>query len=84
MTVRGQIQESYAAEVPRIAVSLAEASRLLSVGATAVFELISTGKLRSKKLGGRTVVLVEDLARFAKTLPDRPITRARTDESHVS
>ncbi len=80
MPVRKQVKES---RVPSIAVSLAEASRLLSVGETAIFELISTGRLKSKKLGGRTLVLVTELERFARSLPDRPVTRATSEVPSV-
>jgi excisionase family DNA binding protein len=75
MAVQKQIQESSAAKVPCIAVSLDEAARLLSVGETAIFEAISTGRLRTKKLGARTLVLTEDLRKFARELPDRPVRR---------
>jgi excisionase family DNA binding protein len=45
----------------RLAVSPAEAARLAGVGRTLLYEALSSGALRSSKIGKRRVILVDAL-----------------------
>ncbi|MEH2492804.1 helix-turn-helix domain-containing protein [Bradyrhizobium sp. AZCC 2230] len=54
----------------RLSVSPEEASALTGIGLTSIREAISSGDLKAKKHGRRTVVLPDDLRLWLKTLPD--------------
>ncbi|MGA2994368.1 helix-turn-helix domain-containing protein [Bradyrhizobium sp.] len=56
----------------RLSVSSEEASALTGIGLTAIREAISSGNLKAKKHGRRTIVLPEDLRVWLKMLPDAP------------
>jgi len=49
---------------------LKEASALTGIGLTSIREAISTGDLKAKKHGRRTIILPDDLRVWLKTLPD--------------
>lgn len=50
--------------VPALALSVEDAARALSIGRTMVFYLIRDGRLRSVKIGSRTVVPVWAIEEF--------------------
>jgi hypothetical protein len=55
----------------RLSVSPEEASALTGIGGlTAIREAISSGDLKAKKHGRRTIILPDDLRVWLKTLPD--------------
>lgn len=54
---------------PSLALSPEEAARLLGLGRTKLFELLQSGKLRSRKIGRRTLILRTDLQDFLVQLP---------------
>jgi hypothetical protein len=54
----------------RLSVSPEEASALTGIGLTSIREAITSGNLRAKKHGRRTIVLPDDLRVWLKTLPD--------------
>ena len=56
-------------ELPREAVSIAEASAMSGVGRTRLYAEIAGGNLRARKFGRRTIVLVSDLKTFLASLP---------------
>jgi hypothetical protein len=56
----------------RLSVSSEEASALTGIGLTAIRGAISSGNLKAKKHGRRTIILPEDLRVWLKTLPDAP------------
>lgn len=45
----------------RFSVTILEACEGAGVGRTKIYELIKTGRIRTKKVGARTVVLVDSL-----------------------
>ena len=47
-----------------------EASALTGIGLTSIREAISSGDLKAKKHGRRTIILPDDLRVWLKTLPD--------------
>jgi len=51
------------------AYSLREIGELINTGQTKLFELIKTGKLKTRKLGRKRLVLADDLDEFLETLP---------------
>lgn len=53
----------------QIALSIEEARSVTGLGRTKIYQLISTGQLKAKKIGKRTVVLKDDLETFLKNLP---------------
>ena len=46
---------------PRLAVSPAEAARLTGIGRTTLYEALSSGALRSLKIGQRRLITIEAL-----------------------
>ena len=54
----------------KVSFSITEASKLLGIGRTKVYEAINEGRLRAKKYGKRTILLREDLEQFLADLED--------------
>jgi len=54
----------------KLAVTVREACILTGIGRSKLYALFKGGDLRAKKAGRRTLVLVEDLERLVKSLPD--------------
>jgi excisionase family DNA binding protein len=54
----------------RLSVSPEEASALTGIGLTSIREAVSTGLLKAKKHGRRTIILPDDLKTWLRTLPD--------------
>ena len=48
-------------DLPKIAYSVREACHVSSLGRTTIYSHIATGKLRTKRIGGRVVILAESL-----------------------
>ena len=59
---------SVPATVPKRAYSVIETAQLISLGRTKTWELVRTGTLPSKRLGGRVVILHDDLELFLNGL----------------
>lgn len=55
--------------VTKIAVSVAEAATLSGLSRSTLYELFRSGKLKPRKNGSRTLVLVEDLEACMRGLP---------------
>ena len=62
----------------RLSVSPEEASALTGIGLTSIREAISSGDLKAKKHGRRTIILPDDLRVWLKALPDagKPIEQS--------
>lgn len=54
----------------KVAYSIAEVLQATSLGRTRVYEAIKAGKIKTRKFGGRRIVLAEDLRAFLKSLPE--------------
>lgn len=52
-----------------IAVTIAEAVQITGIGRTSLYKLISIGRLTPRKLGKRTLILVDELDAFVQSLP---------------
>lgn len=48
-------------ELPKIAYSIREACHVSSLGRTTIYNHISAGRLRAKRIGGRVVIPAESL-----------------------
>jgi len=57
-------------EPPALAYSINGLTKVAPVGRSKVYELIRDGKLRAKRLDGRTLVLADDAKDFFNNLPD--------------
>ena len=57
-------------EFAREGLSIYEACNIARIGRTKIYEAISSGKLKARKLGKRTLVLRADLQEFLASLPD--------------
>jgi len=57
-------------ENTRLAYSIAEACRLLSVGRTTIYSAIKNGDLKTCKAGRRTLVTAEALQLWIESLPN--------------
>jgi excisionase family DNA binding protein len=56
--------------VPRTLLSVAESCTSLGVSRSTLYALIRSRRLPARKLGGRTVIAVDDLREMIKKLPD--------------
>lgn len=56
---------------PKVAYDVTETARILSIGRTALYAQIKTGKLRATKLGRKTLILAKDLDAFVALLPKK-------------
>jgi excisionase family DNA binding protein len=61
-----------------LAISIAEAVRIVGLGRTSLYAAIAAGKLKTRKSGRRTLVETAALRRFLEELPtsDRPSNAA--------
>jgi excisionase family DNA binding protein len=57
-------------EIIPIAVSIAEAVRMVGLGRTSLYAAIAAGKLKTRKAGRRTLVETAALRQFIETLPE--------------
>lgn len=53
----------------KLAVSIAEATQISGIGRSRLYEEIRAGKLRPRKNGTRTIILVDDLNAYLQSLP---------------
>ena len=53
----------------KISVTINGASEITGIGRTSLYKLMQSGKLKPRKLGKRTLLLVEDLNTLVKNLP---------------
>jgi excisionase family DNA binding protein len=56
--------------VPPVAISVEAAATALGLSRTTAWELVRGGQLPAKRIGGRVVIRVVDLARFVEDQPD--------------
>jgi excisionase family DNA binding protein len=56
-------------DLPREGLSISEACNVAGIGRTKIYEAISDGHLKARKLGKRTLVLRADLQAFLASLP---------------
>ncbi len=54
----------------KIALTVNEAAAASPFGRSILYECISNGSLRAKKIGRRTFIMREDLEQFLRSLPD--------------
>lgn len=54
----------------RQAMSISDFSKLFSIGRTKVYEEIRTGRLKAKKHGRRTLILMDEAQRWLRSLDD--------------
>ncbi len=53
----------------REGLSVVEACTIAGIGRTKIYEAISTGSLKARKYGKRTIILRDDLSAFLSALP---------------
>ncbi len=53
----------------KIAVSIPEAIEMSGIKRSSLYELFKAGKIQPRKNGKRTLILVDDLERYLKSLP---------------
>ena len=54
----------------KLAYTIQEAAEAGAGGRSKIYEAINAGELKAKKRGARTVILVDDLDQYLKSLPD--------------
>jgi excisionase family DNA binding protein len=54
----------------REGLSISEASAMAGIGRTKVYEAITTGSLKARKCGKRTLILRDDLRSYLANLPE--------------
>jgi hypothetical protein len=52
-----------------LAISIADAVKMVGLGRTSLYAAISSGRLKTRKAGRRTLVEVEELRQFVAGLP---------------
>ncbi len=52
-----------------IAYPVAQASKEIGVSRSRMYELLARGEIPARKLGGRTIILRDDLVRYVQSLP---------------
>ena len=65
----------------KLAHTIPSASKASDTGRTKIYEAISKGELRAKKLGRRTLILDDDLRSWLSELPDLKLANQRTSTS---
>lgn len=55
-----------------LAVNVKEAARLLAISERTIWTLAKTGRIKAKKIGGRTVFPLDSLRSFLYALDDEP------------
>lgn len=60
----------------KLAFSISEACRILSIGRTTLYSAINDGSLEASKIGRRTIVTSEALSKFIQSLPSSHDLRA--------
>jgi excisionase family DNA binding protein len=53
----------------KIAVTIPEAVQMTGIGRSSLYGLFKAGSIKARKSGKRTLVLVEDLETYVKSLP---------------
>jgi len=53
----------------KLAVSIWEAVALTGIGRSSIYKLIKQGRLTPRKVGRRTLILIEDLEDLVRSLP---------------
>ena len=53
----------------KVAATINEATQITGLGRSTIYQLINDGKLTRRKYGNRTLILVEELEAFVKSLP---------------
>ena len=56
----------------KLAYSVEEAAEALGLGRTMLYGEIAAGRLRAKKIGKRTIILVDDARAYLASLPELP------------
>ena len=56
-------------DIRREGLSVVEACSIAGIGRTKIYHAITTGALRARKLGKRTIILRSDLNEFLTSLP---------------
>jgi len=62
----GQFTSSEGSSTPQLLLSIRETAKLLGVSKRTVFLLLETGDLRRKKVRRRTMILRDEVVRFAQ------------------
>lgn len=55
----------------KLGVHTDEAADICGIGRTSLYEAMKDGRLKAKKAGRRTIILIDDLKAFLLTLPDK-------------
>jgi hypothetical protein len=64
-------------EVEPILCSVPQGCQMLSIGTQGMYDLIGSGLVNAVKRGTRTLLVVESLRRYAKTLPEAKVAPPR-------
>lgn len=57
-------------EITPLAVSIADAVRMVGIGRTSLYAAIAAGKIKTRKSGRRTLVETQALRQFLEALPE--------------
>lgn len=59
------------------------ATKVIDGGRTKIYEVINAGDLKAKKLGGRTIILADEMKRYLASLPDY-VPKPKSEQAAVS
>ncbi len=64
-----------------LAHSVARACRVIDCGRTKIYEMMSKGQIRAKKLGNKTIIPHSELVRLLDSLPDADFGKPAEDSA---
>lgn len=67
----------------KLAFSVEELCSELTIGRTRLYQLVSNGQLKARKLGRRTVFLKSDVDAYLNSLPSKETDAATEGHSHA-
>ena len=62
--------------IKKIAITIPEACAVSGLGRSSLYEIFKEGKLKPRKHGKRTLILLEDLENYLRSLPEIEATVA--------
>ena len=65
----------------RLALTIPEAAKAAGIGRSSLYEEIAKGRLQARKMGRRTIILIDELNRWLSTLPSNDILSGPAGEA---
>ena len=73
--ISGSTREPGLASPPRLTVRIADATKMLGIGRSKLYELIGDGELETIKLGTATLIIVDSIHALIERLRPQPVRK---------